>query len=75
MGAGIPRITARQAIAVLEHVGFVLSRQSGSHRIYKNDAGKRITVPFHGSAILHPKILRNILRDAGISAEDFQKLS
>jgi len=37
----LPRLTARQIIAVLEKVGFSLARQSGSHMIFKNSAGKR----------------------------------
>ena len=43
----LPRLTARQIIAVLEKAGFSLTRQSGSHMIYKNTVGKRATVPFH----------------------------
>ncbi len=37
----LPRLTARQIIGVLEKAGFSLARQSGSHMIYKNAAGKR----------------------------------
>jgi predicted RNA binding protein YcfA (HicA-like mRNA interferase family) len=59
----LPRLTARQIITALEKVGFSLARQSGSHMIYKNPAGKRVTVPFHASKILHPKVLKSILRD------------
>jgi predicted RNA binding protein YcfA (HicA-like mRNA interferase family) len=70
----LPRVTARQIIGVLEKAGFSLARQSGSHMIYKNSAGKRATVPFHAAKILHPKILRNILRDAELSVEQLQKL-
>ncbi|HEV2298301.1 MAG TPA: type II toxin-antitoxin system HicA family toxin [Candidatus Acidoferrales bacterium] len=70
----LPRVTAREIVAVLERVGFLLTRQSGSHMIYKNLAGKRATVPFHAAKILHPKVLRNILRDAGISTDELQKL-
>ncbi len=51
----LPCLTARQVISVLEKAGFFLARQSGSHIIYKNAASKRVTVPFHGSIILHPK--------------------
>jgi predicted RNA binding protein YcfA (HicA-like mRNA interferase family) len=40
----LPRLAARQIVAVLEKVGFSLARQSGSHMIYKNSAGKRVTV-------------------------------
>ncbi len=65
----LPRLTARQIAAVLEKVGFSLARQSGSHMIYKNVAGKRTTIPFHSSKILHPKILKSILRDAELSVE------
>jgi predicted RNA binding protein YcfA (HicA-like mRNA interferase family) len=71
----LPRLSARQIIAALEKAGFSLSRQSGSHMIYKNAAGKRVTVPFHASKTLHPKILKSILRDAGLTAEDLEKLS
>ncbi len=71
----LPRVTAREIIAVLKKIGFSLSRQSGSHKIYKHTAsGKRVTVPFHGSKILHPKILKNILRDADLTPEKFKDL-
>jgi predicted RNA binding protein YcfA (HicA-like mRNA interferase family) len=40
----LPRVSARQIIAVLEKTGFSLARQSGSHMIYKNSEGKRVTV-------------------------------
>ena len=67
--AKLPRLTAREIIARLEKSGFSLARQSGSHMIYKNAAGKRVTVPFHASKVLHPKVLRSILRDAGLTPE------
>ena len=47
----LPRLTARQIVAALEKAGFPLARQSGSHMIYKNAEGKRVTVPFHASKI------------------------
>jgi len=70
----LPRLTAREICSALEKLGFAVSRQSGSHIIYKNAEGKRATVPFHAAKVLHPKILKSIMRDAGISAEDLQKL-
>jgi predicted RNA binding protein YcfA (HicA-like mRNA interferase family) len=55
--------------------GFSLSRQSGSHKIYKHPiSGKRVTVPCHAGKILHPKVLKNILADAGMTADDLEKL-
>jgi predicted RNA binding protein YcfA (HicA-like mRNA interferase family) len=51
----LPRWTAAEAEKALLLAGFELLRSKGSHRIY----GKRelrVTVPFHGAAILHPKM-------------------
>jgi len=61
---------ARELCTILERVGFSVARQSGSHIIYKNAAGKRVTVPFHGSKTLYPKVLKSILRDADLKPED-----
>jgi predicted RNA binding protein YcfA (HicA-like mRNA interferase family) len=71
MSPRVPRVTAAQVIRVLEKMGFELTRQSGSHRIYKNAEGRRATVPFHAGEILHPKLLKNILTDAGLTVEEF----
>ena len=70
----LPRITAVQIIRVLENKGFLFGRQSGSHKIYKDEKGKRVTVPFHSGKILHPKVLKSILSDAEISEEELKKL-
>ncbi|MFQ6042747.1 MAG: type II toxin-antitoxin system HicA family toxin [Candidatus Poribacteria bacterium] len=59
---------------VLERNGFFLTRQSGSHKIYKNAQGKRVTLPYHGKKILHPKTLKSILNDAGWTIEEFIRL-
>jgi len=69
----LPRLTARQIIRVLEKAGFSLARQSGSHMIYRNASGKRVTVPFHASKILHPKVLKSIMRDADLTPEDLKE--
>jgi predicted RNA binding protein YcfA (HicA-like mRNA interferase family) len=52
----------------------ISARQGGSRIIYKNAEGKRATVPFHSAKILHPKVLKSILRDAGLNAEELSKL-
>ncbi len=70
----LPRITAADAIRALEKAGFFFSRQSGSHKIYKNKEGKRVTIPFHSGKILHPKTLKSLLRDANLTIEEFNNL-
>jgi len=67
MNKKFPRLTSEQAIKIIEKLGFVLIRQSGSHKIYKNQKGTRITIPFHKGKILHPKIVKSIFKDAEIS--------
>ena len=74
MTGKLPRVTAAEAIKALEKAGFFLARQSGSHRIYKNQEGRRSTVPYHAGKILHPKVIRSILRDADLTIERFQEL-
>ena len=70
----LPRLAAKEIIAVLERVGFFLTRQSGSHKIYKHPSGKRVTVPFHGNKTLHPKVLKSILKDADLDAPKLEDL-
>lgn len=74
MNGKLPKATAKEIIAVLEGVGFILTRQSGSHKIYKNTEGKRVTIPYHSGKILHPKVLKNILKDADINPKELEKL-
>ena len=74
MSEKLPRLTAAEIIKILEKCGFALARQSGSHKIYKDENGNRATVPFHASKILHPKVLKSILNEADLSAADLNKL-
>lgn len=55
-----PRWTAQDAERALIASGFVHLRSKGSHRIY-GKGELRITVPFHSGAILHPKIVKQVL--------------
>lgn len=51
----LPRWTAPLLAA-----GFVLLRSKGSHRIYAKGT-RRVVVPFHAGAVLHPKIVKQTL--------------
>jgi predicted RNA binding protein YcfA (HicA-like mRNA interferase family) len=56
----VPRLTAAEAEALLLKSGFVWLRSKGSHRIYAK-GGRRVVVPFHSGASLHPKIVKQVL--------------
>jgi predicted RNA binding protein YcfA (HicA-like mRNA interferase family) len=44
----LPALTPAVVIRLLEQHGFVLDRQSGSHRVFVNGATKRrVVVPYH----------------------------
>ncbi len=70
----LPRVTAVGVIKAIGRIGFLLARQSGSHKIYKNEEGKRVTIPYHAGKILHPKVLKNILHDSDLTIEKFKEL-
>jgi predicted RNA binding protein YcfA (HicA-like mRNA interferase family) len=74
MSDKLPRLTSSEIISIIEKIGFVFARQSGSHKIYKNKEGKRVTVPHHSGKILQPKVLKSILQDADITPEQLKNL-
>jgi len=69
----LPRVAAREVESALLRTGFQFSHAKGSHRSYIKE-GKRVIVPFHGNRIIPPGTLRNILRQAGLSLEDFERM-
>jgi predicted RNA binding protein YcfA (HicA-like mRNA interferase family) len=74
MTGKLPRATATDIIRALERVGFSLARQSGSHKIYKDAQGRRVTVPYHSGKTLHPKLLKSILKEANLTIDELRKL-
>jgi predicted RNA binding protein YcfA (HicA-like mRNA interferase family) len=70
----LPRVTAAEVASVLGKCGFSVSRQSGSHQIWKDAQNRRVTLPVHAGKVLKPKTLRSILRDAGLTADEFRRL-
>jgi predicted RNA binding protein YcfA (HicA-like mRNA interferase family) len=67
-------LSGKQTIDALSKAGFFVHRIRGSHYILKNaETGKRVTIPYHHNA-LAPKTLNSILKQAGISLEEFPRL-
>ena len=54
-------MTASEAEKFVLKAGFQFLRSEGSHRIYGKDS-LRVVIPFHGGKILHPKIVKQILK-------------
>jgi len=67
----LPILKPREAVRVLERLGFVQVRQRGSHRQFRHPDGRQTTVPDHGSRDLSPIILRQIVKDIGLTPDQF----
>ena len=66
-------LRAREVVRKLERAGFTLRRQSGSHARYAHPDGRGVTVPIHPGDVPLP-VLRSIMRQAGLSDEDWEAL-
>jgi predicted RNA binding protein YcfA (HicA-like mRNA interferase family) len=59
---------------VLERLGFRRVRQSGSHAVCQHQDGRWTTVPFHTGKDVAKGTLHSILKDVGLTVEEFEKL-
>ncbi len=57
----LSRLTPQEAEAMLLKAGFEQIRSKGSHRIYLR-GNKRIVIPFHAGKVLHPKIIKQVVK-------------
>jgi len=75
MTAKIPRVDCRELIQAPKRAGYEEHRQRGSHlHLRRASDGKRVTVPVHKGKIVPIGTLTAILRDAGITVEEFRNL-
>ena len=74
MSERLPSVRPDQVIRALEKAGWVVKRQRGSH-VSMRKTGVRfvVTVPRHRRDVARGT-LRDILRDAGLSVDEFNKL-
>ena len=73
----MPKLTpanSDEIVRILEKLEFVRIRQSGSHAVYHHENGKWVTVPMHKGKDWGKGILRKIIKDTGMTVEEFQKL-
>lgn len=69
----LPTVSGRACARALAKVGFYLKRQQGSHLVLRRDSPfAQVVVPDHKE--LDRGTLRAILRQAGVSAEEFARL-
>lgn len=74
--SNVPQISGKEVIKALEKIGFVVSRQKGSHiRLVRmqDEMKQLVTVPNH-KVIRKGTLLNGILKPINLSLEDFKKL-
>lgn len=70
----MPSATARQFQAIAARLGFKKSRTTGSHERWMHPDGRAVTIPLHGGIEIGPPLFFKIVRQLGVTPEEFQKL-
>ncbi|HEY4943340.1 MAG TPA: type II toxin-antitoxin system HicA family toxin [Rhizomicrobium sp.] len=72
----LPIISGQRVIQALYKAGFVSVRISGSHHLLTQpgDRSRTVVVPVHGNRDLKPGTIRAIVRQAGLSVDEFVAL-
>jgi len=68
----LPTLTAKQVAKALQKAGFVAHHQRGSHLfLHHPTTGRNTIVPMHGGD-LHRGLLKEIIKQAGLTEDEFR---
>jgi predicted RNA binding protein YcfA (HicA-like mRNA interferase family) len=72
----LPAVTAGEVVRARERAGFVVVRSSGSHHrlVHPHEPTRATTVSVHAGKTLKRGTLRNIIKQAGLTVEEFVRL-
>jgi len=67
----LPVVSGQETVRALKKIGYLVDHQTGSHLILRQSdpPHRRLTVPHHTE--LAKGTLRNIIRQAGLTVEEF----
>jgi len=69
----LPRVSGRKAVRAFQRAGWEVARQRGSHVVLtKAGSVYTLSVPLH--RVLGPGLLRDLVRKAGLTVEEFTEL-
>ena len=67
-------VDARSFEKLLFRLGFVRTRQKGSHVIYHHEDGRTVSVPFHSSKDISRQLLRGLLKKIDVTVDEYNDL-
>lgn len=69
----LPAVDGNRVVRALSRAGFVVDRVVGSHHVMvrPGQPARTVTVPVHAGRDLRPGTLRAIVRQAGLTVEEF----
>jgi len=70
----MPSATALDFRRVAQKPGFVFSRKTGSHERWQHPDGRGVTIPVHGGREIGPPLFFKIVRQLGVTIEEFQSM-
>ena len=68
----LPVCSGQDAVRAFQKLGYQVDHQTGSHIILRHPQMRRLTVPNHRE--LAKGTLRALIREAGLTKEEFSKL-
>jgi predicted RNA binding protein YcfA (HicA-like mRNA interferase family) len=75
-GRKLAGLNGRQIVKALQRGGFNLIRVTGSHHLLRKPGVPRskVVVPVHGARDIPPGTVHSIIKQAGLTAEEFNDL-
>lgn len=70
----LPVVSGKEAVKAFEKIGYAFDHQTGSHMILRRELSpfRRLTVPNHNE--IAKGTLRSLIREAGLTVNEFVKL-
>ena len=65
----LSNISGKEAVKIFEKFGYVFDHQTGSHMILWHESMPTLSVPNHKE--LAPGLLKSLIRQAGITVDEF----
>jgi len=71
----LPALKPGEIIQILQRAGFYIDHVHGSHyHMYHPPTGRRVTVPYYGSRDIPRQVLHYIIKQSGLSRQEFLSL-